>query len=233
VIISDPTSRSRTSITLPGFAFRVGPTVRWSPDGRRLAVLYGDMEDGNEVLAVVDRDTPNVDKLVHASEGEEIRWPAWAQDSRHIYFRSSRQRSGGPGWDHSIRRVTLASGFPVEDVDLEGLLPGAAGPIDVAPDGSIAMRHLRPGKCVVRIVPPSGEAFDRHEFTGGCTALAWSRDGSSLAVATQTGPASEADYSLWIMQRAKYNYGRTASRSELDFPWTSDIGAGNGRIASY
>lgn len=203
VIISDPTSRSRTSITLPGFVVRDGPTVRWSPNGRSLAVLYGDMGDGNEVLAVVDRDTRRVEELVHASEGEEIRWPAWAEDSRHIYFRSSRRRGGRAGWDHSVRRVALASEFPVDDVDLEGLLPGAAGPIDVAPDGSIAMRHLRPGKCVVRIVPPSGEAVDRHEFTGSCTALAWSRDGSSLAVATQTGPAFEGDYSLWMMQRAE------------------------------
>lgn len=197
-------SLNHRSIPLPGFLFPDGSTVRWSPDGRWLAVLYGQL-GGSEVLAVIDLEhSDELTVLVRAAETEALRSPAWAPGSGAIYYRSSQQGEDG-SWRHVIRRVSLDTRTQEHVRELRFRAGNGVGPIAVAPDGALAVGvsmtapadvdPTRRARCVVQIGPPSGPTVDHPIPAGLCTAMAWSRDGARLAIATQPRLAG----ALWLL----------------------------------
>ena len=216
LMISDVSGRRHETITLPGFVFRVGPTVRWSPDGRWLAVIHGGA-GGGEVLSVVDPEHPNsVHELFRAGPNEVIRWPAWSQDSSSVLFvHGVRQtRNSRPRWTIGLRRLRVADRFLADVLTLNASAPGHLGyPHDVAGDGSIASAVRQSPGCVVRIMPPgSSEPLRRHQFDGECTALAWAPDNTTVVVAVQTGQAVNRDWTLWAIN----DEGGTPARVPLE-----------------
>jgi len=211
VVISDVSGRAHTRIPLAGILVRDGPTVRWSPDGTRLVALYSLLPSGPWVLATVDVDRQEVTRVVTAEPGDDVRMPAWAPDGTAIYYRWSRPTGVGAMRRHEVRRVTLENNDRVDSAFSAERSANFLGPIAVAPDGAIAMvtsrlhpdvtMTPRPTQWIVQILHPDlSDPIDRQAFDHGCTALAWSRDGSRLAVATQGGPDYQ-DYAIWLLDR--------------------------------
>lgn len=164
-----------------------GTQVRWSPDGRRLAVAYGDDSPPESMaIDVIDLDSRERHTVV---SGEPFAYPRWSQSGDWLYV----QR------DATIERYHLATGVSEQVYGPAGLGIQRNGGFDLGPaDGALATRPKTAG-CVVRIAETTGAVVDRHVFNEACRAIAWSRDGSRILVSTV--PASD-NPSLWNLDRA-------------------------------
>ena len=99
-------------------------TIAYSPDGRTIAYTEGrwqeDIDRRNMDLWVVSTATKEVRRLTFDPAGESN--PQWSEDSRQIYFMTSRKRSGkdNPPYDGSrqVWRISVDGGeiFPVTRV---------------------------------------------------------------------------------------------------------------------
>lgn len=106
------------------FSQSIISTMACSPDGRHVAYTEGrweeDIDRRNTDLWVVSTATKEVRRLTFDPAGESS--PQWSADSRHIYFMTTRKRSGedNPPYDGSrqVWRISVDGGeiFPVTRV---------------------------------------------------------------------------------------------------------------------
>jgi eukaryotic-like serine/threonine-protein kinase len=64
---------------------REGRSVRWSPDGRRIAYVRPGAFRG-DALCVADADGSNAKEVLKPRGGVHAHWPAWSRDGRFLYF---------------------------------------------------------------------------------------------------------------------------------------------------
>ncbi len=64
---------------------REGRSVRWSPDGRRIAYVRPGAFRG-DALWVADADGSNAKEVLKPRGGVHAHWPAWSRDGRFLYF---------------------------------------------------------------------------------------------------------------------------------------------------
>ena len=112
-----------------------GRSVRWSPDGTRIAYVRAGAGAGDS-LYIADADGTNERQLVPTRGGMHVHWPAWSADGQHVYFISSPSTSNME--PSEIHRVAVTDGrlepiittprravFPVLSPDGSGLLYAA------------------------------------------------------------------------------------------------------------
>jgi Tol biopolymer transport system component len=177
-----------TEIPLPGWMPESATQVRWSPDGRRLAVAYGGATPRAMAIDVVDLDTRRGQPVV---SGEPFAYPRWEPSGEWLYYQQ----------DAAIVRHHLSSGTRFQAYAAEGLGIQRNGGFDVSrEDGALAILVTRPKMpgCMIRVVEPAGSTVDRHTFVEHCRAIAWSRDGNSFLVSTMSYAALP---SLWSLHR--------------------------------
>jgi Tol biopolymer transport system component len=148
-----------------------GSRLRWSPDGRWIAVSYS-----GPALDIVDPEGNQRRRLLDANAHF-----AWSADSKAIYYLDG----------NVLRRLAIESAEAA-------VLSNGVRWFDVSRDESIALAIGAPGGCIVRLVKDQ-ETIDRQrlQFGGECTTIAWSRDGSKLLVGVLTSPYEPAQ--LWVM----------------------------------
>jgi serine/threonine protein kinase/Tol biopolymer transport system component len=180
IVIRRSDGRLEKEVLLPGRIER-GARLRWSPDGRYLAVLYTPDPGDSSAIDVIDIDGDTLRRVVEKPGGAQ-NFPAgqfaWSSDSAAIYYLQER----------TLRRREIASGHTTVVSNLSGVF-------DVAPDGTIAVATQDGAGCAVRILRDE-KTYERHRFRGDCTSLAWSRDGRRLLVGALT---SRAYADLWSM----------------------------------
>jgi serine/threonine protein kinase/Tol biopolymer transport system component len=178
-----------SEIPLPGWLPESATQVRWSPDGRRLAVAYGGEVPKAMAIDVIDLETSKHQRVV---SGVPFESPRWDPSGEWLYYQEAA----------TIVRYNLATGDrqPVYQSKGFGIQRNAGFDVSKT-DGALALPVVRPGiqGCVVRIVGPADSIVDRHAFADDCRAVAWSRDGTALLVSTvpDAGPPS-----LWRLNRA-------------------------------
>jgi serine/threonine-protein kinase len=180
IMIRHSDGRLEKEVLLPGRIER-GARLRWSPNGRYLAVLYTPDSGNSSAIDVIDIDGDTRRRVVEKPGGAQ-NFPAgqfaWSSDSAAIYYLQER----------TLRRREIASGHTTVVSNLSGVF-------DVAPDGTIAVATQDRAGCAVRILRDE-KTYERHRFRGDCTSLAWSRDGRKLLVGALT---SRAYADLWSM----------------------------------
>jgi Tol biopolymer transport system component len=86
--------------------------LRWSPDGKRVALVRADPVAG-DALVVADEDGQNAREVVPTSGSLHLHHPAWSHDGQYIYFTRGVQVHTAPGLE--VWRVR-ATGGPTEPV---------------------------------------------------------------------------------------------------------------------
>jgi serine/threonine-protein kinase len=164
--------------------------LRWAPDGHRLAVIAGDVKM-NAHLYLLDPVTGDAREIVPGA-GEGVKDVRWDPSGGALYYRTQR----------TIGHLPLdgASAQIVYTVP-EGHAFGAASGFDVSPrDGALVLSTSPEGsnECWLRLVDRDGTDRVGHRFAGDCQAVAWTRDGGRLLVATLPGPRA----ALWLLERS-------------------------------
>lgn len=193
-------------VELPGSLPATGSQVRWSPDGRRIAVAYGGATVRDLAIDVIDLDSHARDPVV---SGVPFCCPRWDGSGDWLYYRQG----------DSIMRRHLPSGATERAYRAEGFGIQNTSGFDLArADGALAILAMRPKMtgCVLRIAEASGAIIDRHIFVDECVATAWNRDGSALIVSTAATPV---DWSLWRLDRAAGD----PTRLPIDQPGFHDL----------
>jgi Tol biopolymer transport system component len=155
--------------------------VALTPDGKQLAYVY--QEHDRNGCAVWLHDTGSgsggtPDRQMHAFK-EPIELPVFSPDAKSLWY-LTRDR---PGLNH-LQRWSLAAGpdpkSAVQDVDTQ---------VSFAPDGkTLAFIRWVPGALSRLILLPlsgAGKPQELQTFPGRPTAVAWSPDGSEIAVAAR------------------------------------------------
>jgi Tol biopolymer transport system component len=153
--------------------------LRWSPDGRHIAVRMANDVDSGAVVDLVDLDN-NASRPLLRGVTNNFEWSA---DGSALYYSDGRQ----------ILRYDIATAVTTTVL---------SGPyvFDVSPqDGSIAVALPLNG-CTVWVLAP-GEPVRMSEVRAtlrdSCLAVAWSRDGQKLLVSTLKSPDPPVD--LYVM----------------------------------
>jgi Tol biopolymer transport system component len=154
--------------------------VRWSPDGRSVAVVsFAAVGRARPTfrLDLIDLGTGASREIASDQPDAGIVDVHWSASGAGLYYRS----------DAALTFVNTA-GEAVKTVfrTPQGRVMAASG-FDVSPvDGRIAVatQRAKVNGCTLHIVDGSGRVFDRHEFPGECEALTFTRDGRSLLMAT-------------------------------------------------
>lgn len=102
-------------------------SVRWSPDGLRIAAVIANPMIG-DAIAVADADGQHEKILVAAVGGLHLHQVAWGHDGKHVYFSRTVEPNHALG---DIYRVAVAGGPPEPVV----LTPGTAMFPTPTPDG--------------------------------------------------------------------------------------------------
>jgi len=89
-----------------------GRSLRWSPDGTKIAYVRAGASAGDS-LFVADADGTNAREIVPTKGGMHVHWPSWSHDSQYIYFNYSVSTVNSEPAE--IYRVP-ASGGPLEPV---------------------------------------------------------------------------------------------------------------------
>jgi|SoiMethySBSTD1v2_1073268.scaffolds.fasta_scaffold03471_12 serine/threonine protein kinase/Tol biopolymer transport system component len=200
VLVRDPQGRLERELPLPGRMTRAS-RLRWSPDGRWIAVYYRPDSEGPAVLDILDVGGDNHRRFISGPLGAPpggLAQFAWSPDSAAIYY-----LEGG-----ELRRREIDSGTTTA-------VTKAAGPFDVSHNGAIALLVPTPGVgCVLRVLRGQN-VEERHRFPGGgdCEAVAWSRDGSKLVVSILT--SRDAPTNLWALNAASGEPVRIAVPTEM------------------
>jgi Tol biopolymer transport system component len=180
IMIRRSDGRLEKEVLLPGRIDR-GARLRWSPDGRYLAVLYMPDPGNSSAIDVIDIDRDTLRRVVEkpgGAQGFPAGQFAWSSDSAAIYYLQER----------TLRRREVDSGRTT-------VVSSVSGVFDVGPDGTIAVATQDRMGCAVRIVRGQ-TTYERHRLRGDCTSITWSRDGRKLLVAALT---SRAYADLWSM----------------------------------
>jgi Tol biopolymer transport system component len=229
----------------------VGPTVRWSPDGTRLAFrilvdapgIYVVNRDGSGMTRLTDLPEPGWDRLWGVTGGGL----AWSPDGISIAF-TSPAAAGGPtfGNSASLYMVDTRDG-QLTELATENADGGARGTVAWSPDGShVAFTRskgaLRGETHGIFVIAADGTGVERrlaeidHADLFG---FAWSPDGTRMAFSRSDGvkriwgTGYELDGTggagLWVV-----NADGSGLRSINTEPWigpTEVIGVHDGPIA--
>jgi Tol biopolymer transport system component len=167
--------------------------VRWSPDGGTLAVIsFDSVGRGRPTfrLDLIDLSSGRAREVSSDQEGAAIVDVHWSPSGDAIYYRAAA----------SLKAVRTAGGPAQTVFEAAGGRVIAAGGFDVSPtDGAIAV-STQPAEgdgCTLHIADAAGAVSDRHTFAGECEALAFTRDGRSILMATLA--RGRAD--LWKIDR--------------------------------
>lgn len=192
-----------------GEDIRLGPAVRWSPAGARIAFrLYNDKAG----LYVMNGDGSSL-RLVAEATGERSETTdwfnssfAWSPDGSRIAFISpdvsSLRRFANPDAPRNGRLFVV----DVENADVRELNGSASGSVAWSPDGS-TIAFGRSEVPISAMVLVNADGADERSFhhayldNNHLGPLAWSPDGSAIAfVQTRFGPTSpdEGDYLIVV-----------------------------------
>ncbi len=154
-------------LSFPGMPSALGK-VRWSPDGRMLAVTVGLPErEPTSRLDLVEPGTGQRRRILTTRLIVDLRW---APDGKRIYFLST-----GAIWS-----VDLTSAIPHEVYRPEKpWMIDRFATFDLSRDGTAFLVAIRsPGvvHCAARIITTAGEVRDLPPFTSECRAIAWTHD---------------------------------------------------------
>jgi Tol biopolymer transport system component len=154
--------------------------VRWSPDGRSVAVVsFVPVGRARPTfrLDLIDLDSGATREIASEQQDAAIVDVHWSKSGGGLYYRSAASLKFVDTDGEAVKTVFRTP-------------PGrvmAAGGFDVSPiDGRIAVA-TQPEKeigCALHIVEGSGAVSDRHQFPGECEALAFTADGRSVLIAT-------------------------------------------------
>lgn len=155
----------------------------WSPDGRTLAVHYGDCTY-DCAIGLLDLDLNGTAPVRIASQAA---WPAWSPDGKKIAFVSL---SGDDGY-HALHLMN-SDGSDVTELTLRD--PGGIQHPTWSPDGRrIAFSKCSHGGCDIYVVSATaspGTAVERLTTVGDALSPAWSPDGIWIAFTRfRTGPS--------------------------------------------
>lgn len=103
--VADP---GRPPVAVTRFQGLVTSTPRWSPDGRRLALVAE--VDGGTGLFVLDRGSDRL-RRVAVEQGAEDRAPFWSRDGQRLYFASTREG----GWRIWVSRPPYEQAQPITE----------------------------------------------------------------------------------------------------------------------
>jgi Tol biopolymer transport system component len=115
--------RTRRTIRLADYGWRLGVTLQWSPDGERLTYATYSPRSDVFVVDVYNRDVYNL-----TDDWADDRYPTWSPDSQYIAFFSNRERpttarydiyvAPAKGTGQPIQRMTFAeAAYPVWSPD--------------------------------------------------------------------------------------------------------------------
>ena len=149
----------------------------WSPDGRNLAYVAFDIEEGLAILQIQDLQTGSV-REVSAREGINGA-PAWSADGRYLAMTLSYH--GNPDifiYDMNSRKMRQLTRSPAIDTEPSW-----------APDGrSLVFTSDRGGRAQIYKVPVGGGKAQRLTFEGKSNSRAvYAPDGKSIAMVTSSG----------------------------------------------
>jgi hypothetical protein len=185
------TAAGRTERELPaGGRFAIFGRVRWSPDGRTLAIRKSGPAQ-KDVLSLLDVATGELRDIAggtdQSREDDKIREVRWSADGRTLFY----QR------DNTIRAFDIVSGSDAPVYRYTPVTPAVFAGFDVRhSDGAFVIQEPVAGdaRCRVRVVR-GDEVSDRGELDGTCTAVAWSRDGTRILAAALTNAGH-----LWVFE---------------------------------
>jgi Tol biopolymer transport system component len=207
----------------------VGPDVKWSPDGSRIAFrLYNDSAG----IYVMNRDGSGFRRLTDLPEPGELYYPllgrfAWSPDGSQIafisppgtfYFGDPQERRDPSLYLVDVRdgRITMLT----DDITPGSILP----PISFSPDGSsIAFARstgIRGGTHGIDVIAADGTEERRLvEMAGGdLYGFRWSPDGSRIAFSRGTDDESdEIGGGIWVINGDGSGLERIATG-----PWTGN-----------
>ena len=201
-----PTHLVDVSATLyaGGSYARVGPAVKWSPDGSRIAFrsdgLYVMNRDGSDLRLIAEA----VDEGERAGANDRTSSFAWSPDSSRIAFISPNKMAWPPGSAPNGRLWVV----DVESGALQPLADAANGSVSWSPDGSrVAFGRSRQWTSDVVILTTANSEELSYRFDGeGVShpgAIAWSPDGSLVAFdQTRFGADREGEYLMVLNSRA-------------------------------
>ena len=185
------TASGRIERELPTLGrFAIFGRVRWSPDGRTLAIRNsGPVE--SDVLSLLDVATGGRREVARGTDqrrtDDKIRELRWSADGRILFY----QR------DNTIRAFEPASGSDAPVYRYTPVTRAVLAGFDVRrSDGAFVIQEPieGDGRCRVRVVR-GNQVTDRGELDGTCTAVAWSHDGTRILAATLTNSGH-----LWVFE---------------------------------
>lgn len=185
------TASGRIERELPTLGrFALFGRVRWSPDGRTLAIRNsGPLE--SDVLSLLDVATGDRREIARGTDqrrtDDKIRELRWSADGRILFY----QR------DNTIRAFEPASGNDAPVYRYTPVRRAVLAGFDVRrSDGAFVIQEPieGDGRCRVRVVR-GDQVTDRGELDGTCTAVAWSHDGTRILAATLTNVGH-----LWVFE---------------------------------
>ena len=206
IVIQSRSGRIEREIQAPG-RFAIFGRVRWSPDGRTLAVRVSGPTEA-DVLYLVDIITGEHREIARGSdqrqEDDKIREFRWTPDGGTLYY----QR------DSDIHAFEPASSRERVIYESASEQPTFAG-FDVRrTDGTLViLESVNEGDdCIVRVMPASGDPINRSSIAGTCLGAAWSADGTRILAATMD---LKGQSRVWLLE------GEGGAPSPL--PITADI----------
>jgi Tol biopolymer transport system component len=112
----------------------ISQNVRWSPDGRMIALgIVGPMGDGNVRIHVMNADGSDLHQAGDATGIWVENDVVWSPDSRHVAFNRWLPVASG-GWEIRAVGIAPAAGGPIQEV---GSVPVPEGAIlEYSPDGT-------------------------------------------------------------------------------------------------
>jgi Tol biopolymer transport system component len=178
-----------------------GASLRWSPDGRSLAIRGADVK-GRQGLFRIDVATGEASPIVLASGGDRFDGPMWAADGRTIYY----VRLDPAGGVAAIAARDLSSG---DERELFRTTFAARGNpwmfVDLSPDGRYfavvdndAWPGHNAGPWTAALIPVAGgdaKELMRGESLGA-SVLTWAPDSRSFLVSSIQDPAVR-DREVW------------------------------------
>ena len=156
----------------------------WSPDGKKIAYISGNLGDGNSLeVFVMNADGSNPKNLTK-NRAEEFEWPAWSPDGKKIAFQSYRDFNG------EIYVMDADGGNPKNLTKAPGVGDGSPA---WSPDGKkIAFVSRRDGNSEVYVMNADGT--DQRNLTkhpANDRIPSWSKDGRQIFFWSNRGANEE------------------------------------------
>jgi Tol biopolymer transport system component len=183
LVIHSPDEGRERRIRLPGFLVNMGPRARWSPDGRRIAVLFAVRDDAGQRWALGMLEVAT-EQLTVIATGGELRAPSWdPRNGELLYF------ADGIIQRYSPETGTTTTEYRPGSTERISVMAGA----HISRTGTLAAAFAG-GRCRIRLIRNSAPPQDLAPLPGECSSIAWTADGSHLLVGVMTRPRQ-----LWVV----------------------------------